>query len=274
MERFRYELGFIGAGNMARALIKGILASDLYKRDKIIVSDRLKDAMDLVYKEFSINTTDSNQNLAQISKVILLCVKPQNIKEVLEDIKDVIDSDQLIISIAAGISINTISKTLKKDIPIIRVMPNTAAIVQKGISGICYGPNVKGEHINIALDIFNSVGETMIVKEDMIDLITAVSGSGPGFVFRLMEAMVEAAVIIGANRDDAKKLVVQTFFGASSLAKETSQPLSELREMVTSPKGTTEAGLRVLNEGIDELIYKTIYAAYKRAVEIKKQWER
>jgi len=202
-------------------------------------------------------------------------VKPQNIKEVLEEIRDVIGVDQLIISIAAGVSISAISRTLKKDIPIIRVMPNTPAIVQKGISGICYGPNVKEEHINVALDIFNSVGETIIVEEDMIDLITAVSGSGPGFVFRLMETMVEAAVKIGASRDDAKKLVIQTFFGASCLAKETSQSLSELREMVTSPKGTTEAGLRVLNgERIDEIIYKTIYAAYNRAIEIKKQLEK
>jgi len=275
MKRFEYELGFIGSGNMATALLRGILNSDLYKRDKIIASDKEEEARKRVANEFGIKVSDSNIEVVRNAKVIILCVKPQNMKEVLDEIKDEIDSDQLIISIAAGIPISAIIKGIGKDIPVIRVMPNTPSFVQKGMAGISYSPKIRREHINIALDIFNSVGETIIVEEELMDLITAVSGSGPGFIFRIMEHMVDTAIRLGLKEEDAKKLVVQTFLGASFLSKESDKPLSELRRMVTSPGGTTEAGLSIFEKrGLGDIIYEAIEAAYRRSIEIKKQWER
>ena len=275
MEQFYYRLGFIGAGNMAKALIKGILKSGLYKADRIIASDREKGVLEEVSRRFGISVTRKNREVVKRSGIILLCVKPQNMKEVLTDIRDIVSLSHLIISIAAGISIKTILRTLGKEIPIIRVMPNTPALVQKGMSGIAYGPGIKEEHVSTALDIFNSVGETIIVKEQMLDLITAVSGSGPGYIFRIMELMVESAVELGLESDSARKLVVQTFVGASHLAKESQEPLSRLRQMVTSPKGTTEAGLLVFEKaGLRDIINSVIKAAYKRSLEIKEEWEK
>ncbi len=275
MKSFEYELGFIGSGNMATALIRGILNSDLYKKDKIIASDKSKEARDRVKKEFGIKVCESNIEVVKKAKVILLCVKPQNMKEVLDEIKDEIESDQLIISIAAGVPISAIVRSIGKEIPVVRVMPNTASFVQKGMAGISYGPKIRRDHINIALDIFNSVGETIIVREDLMDLITAVSGSGPGFIFRIMEHIVDAAIRLGLKGEDAKRLVIQTFLGASFLSKESNKPLSELRRMVTSPGGTTEAGLSVFEKmGLGDIIYEAIDAAYRRSIEIKKQWER
>ncbi len=275
MKSFEYELGFIGSGNMATALIRGILNSDLYKKDKIIASDKSKEARDRVKKEFGIKVCESNIEVVKKAKVILLCVKPQNMKEVLDEIKDEIESDQLIISIAAGVPISAIVRSIGKEIPVVRVMPNTASFVQKGMAGISYGPKIRRDHINIALDIFNSVGETIIVKEDLMDLITAVSGSGPGFIFRIMEHIVDAATRLGLKGEDAKRLVIQTFLGASFLSKESNKPLFELRRMVTSPGGTTEAGLSVFEKmGLGDIIYEAIDAAYRRSIEIKKQWER
>ncbi len=275
MKSFEYELGFIGSGNMATALIRGILNSDLYKKDKIIASDKSKEARDRVKKEFGIKVCESNIEVVKKAKVILLCVKPQNMKEVLDEIKDEIESDQLIISIAAGVPISAIVRSIGKEIPVVRVMPNTASFVQKGMAGISYGPKIRRDHINIALDIFNSVGETIIVKEDLMDLITAVSGSGPGFIFRIMEHIVDAATRLGLKGEDAKRLVIQTFLGASFLSKESNKPLFELRRMVTSPGGTTEAGLSVFEKrGLGDIIHEAIDAAYRRSIEIKKQWER
>ncbi len=272
---FEYELGFIGAGNMANALINGILKSDLYKKDRICASDIKEEALKKISEKFGIKVFSYNAELVKQSSIVILCVKPQNMKEALEEIKEAITDAHLVISIAAGVPIKAIAKILGNDIPVIRVMPNTPALVQKGMSAIAYGANVKQEYVNIALDIFNSVGETIVVDEQLIDVITAVSGSGPGFIFRIMECMVESAVRLGLNSSDANELVIQTFVGASFLAKESKESLSKLREMVTSPKGTTEAGLRVFEDkGLKDTIHEAIYAAYKRSIEIKREWEK
>jgi len=194
---------------------------------------------------------------------------------ILEELKSDITSKHLVVSIAAGIPLNFMESSLNEGCRAIRVMPNTPAFVQKGMSAIAYASNVKSEYVNWALDIFNSVGDTIVVDEQMIDVITAVSGSGPGFIFRIMECMVEGAIKLGLEEKDAVKLVIQTFIGASFLAKESGKSLSELREMVTSPKGTTEAGLLVFEKrGLKEVISEAIQAAYKRSVEIKSQWEK
>jgi len=275
MGQFQYELGFIGTGNMAKALIKGILESKIYRADQIVASDKDRNIVDAASRRFGIMAVYSNRQVVKEAGVIMLCVKPQNMKDVLEEIRDDIGLSHLVISIAAGISIKTILGTMEKDVPIIRVMPNTPALVQKGMSGIAYGPGISKEHVDIALDIFNSVGETIIVEEPMLDLITALSGSGPGYVFKIMECMVDAAMELGLDGESARKLVIQTFIGASHLARESREPLSGLRKMVTSPGGTTEAGLFVFEKArLRDIIHDVIKAAYQRSIEIKKEWEK
>ncbi len=275
MDKNLHEIGFIGTGNMGKSLIKGVLKSGLYKQDDIIATDKQNNILEYLSREFGISTTNSNIELAKKTKVLILCVKPQNMKEVLIDIRDVLTDSHLIISIAAGISIRAITKTIMKDLAVIRVMPNTPALVQKGMSGIAYGKYVKEEHKRIVLDIFNSIGKTIVVKEDMIDLITAISGSGPGYIFRIMECMVCSAKKMGLDEKSAKKLVIQTFIGSSYLANESKESLSTLRKMVTSPKGTTEAGLSVFEKAnIMNIIHNAIKAAYEKSIEIKKEWEK
>ena len=275
MDRFQCKLGFIGTGNMARALIRGILESQLYEASQIVASDKDKGILDDACSQFGIRAVYSNAEVVKNAGAILFCVKPQNMKEVLLEVRDDLESSHLIISIAAGISIKTILDTIGKDIPIIRVMPNTPALVQKGMSGIACGPGSKKEHVDIALDIFGSIGEAVIVEEPMLDVVTAVSGSGPGYVFRIMECMVESAVELGLEEELARRLVIQTFVGASHLAKESGEALSTLRKMVTSPKGTTEAGLFVFEKtGLRDIIHDVIKAAYNRSIQIKKEWEK
>lgn len=274
MEQFQYRLGFIGTGNMAKALIRGILKAGLYEPDQIIVSDKDKGVADAASRQFGIITASSNRDVVKKAAVILLCVKPQDIKGLLMEIRDDLSLSHLVISIAAGISIRTISRIIRKKIPIIRVMPNTPALIQKGISAIAYGPGIRKEYMSIGLDIFSAVGETIVVEESMLDLVTAVSGSGPGYIFRIMECMVQAARDLGLDQESAKRLVVQTFVGASCLAKESEESLSMLRQMVTSPRGTTEAGLFEFEKaGGKDIIHNVIEAVYKRSIEIREEWE-
>ncbi|MBN1625609.1 MAG: pyrroline-5-carboxylate reductase [Deltaproteobacteria bacterium] len=266
------KIGFIGVGNMAEALIKGLIKSGLYSPDRIASSDN--DTLKLKNKSetYGIRACYSNRELVQASSIIVLSVKPQVIKAVLSEIAGYLEPDQLVISIAAGITINLIQDAIGKDKPIIRVMPNTPALIQRGISALSGGGTAAREHMNKAQEIFNAVGKTVIVDEGMMDAITAISGSGPGFVFRIMESFVEAGERLGFDRDTALMLVKQTFLGASHLADESESSLSKLREMVTSPGGTTAAGLSAFEDrGLSEVISYGLKAARDRSVELGKK---
>jgi len=191
---------------------------------------------------------------------------------VLEEIKGGVTKDHIVISIAAGIKIATMQSFLGKDVPVIRVMPNTPALIQRGVSFAAAGEAVTPAHMNIALEIIKATGIAFIVDEVMMDAVTAVSGSGPGFVFKLMESFIEATEKQGFDKDTAKKMVVQTFLGASMLAESSDLSLSELRRMVTSPGGTTEAGLKFLDTNkVDQLIDGTIETAKDRSIELGKK---
>lgn len=266
------KIGFIGAGNMAEAIIKGLIKSGLYNPDRIAASDN--DTVKLKNKSetYGIRAYDSNRELVQASNVIVLSVKPQILRGVLNEIAGYLTHDHLVISIAAGITVSLIQDFIGKDNPIIRVMPNTPALIQRGISALARGGAATEEHMNKAQEIFNAVGKTVIVDEGMMDAVTALSGSGPGFVFRIMEAFVEAGEKLGFDRDTALMLVKQTFLGASHLADESDSFLSKLREMVTSPGGTTAAGLSVFEEkGLSEVIRSGLKAARDRSVELGKK---
>ena len=266
-------VGFVGAGNMATAIIKGLLQSGVYNTDRLIVSDKDRAALQRLAESFGLRSCFSNSELVRKSSTILLCIKPQNMWEVLDEVKGEIREDHLLISIAAGIPLKMIRSRIDRDIPIIRVMPNTPALVQKGVSALAGGQRVTSVHMAAARMIFDAVGATVQVEEEVMDAVTAVSGSGPGYVFRIMESMVEAGKAVGLETDTALALVLETFLGAASLAKESGRPLAQLREMVTSPGGTTAAGLAMLDErGLDKLIHKAVEAACNRSIELGKDY--
>ncbi len=266
------RLGFIGAGNMATALIKGLIQSGAYAQDQLQVSDSQAEALKMIADQFDVKCHSSNNELVRESSVVVLAVKPQIMKDVLEGVKEEIRDDHLLISIAAGIPLKTIKDLIGRDIPLIRVMPNTPALVRKGMSALAGGKEANPGHMEIGKRIFDAVGATVEVEEAMMDAVTAISGSGPGYVFRMMECMVNAGAAVGMENETSLNLVIQTFLGAAHMAKESEHSLSMLREMVTSPGGTTAAGLAMFDKmGLENIFGNAVDAAYRRSLELGKE---
>lgn len=260
------KIGFIGAGKMAEAIICGLIKSKVVSSEKIIVSDINIERLEHLEKCFNVVTLKSNQEVASICDIVILCIKPQNFSEVLNEVD--FSCVKLVISIAAGIKLSYLeSKILNK--PIARVMPNNPALVQKGISAIAQGMLVqKKDVVKIEL-IFKSIGEIVFVEEHLMDAITGLSGSGPAFVYLLVEAMVEAGERLGITKSIAEKLANFTVLGSAETLLKTQKPASYLREMVTSPSGTTKAGLNVLEErGFRQSLVDAIVAAANRSKEL------
>lgn len=271
MKNKNITIGFIGAGNMANALIKGLITSKRYTVEQIRASDNDQEKLGAISKQYGLKVHASNNDLVRECHIILIAVKPQVIRDVLKNIKDDIRDDHLIISIAAGIPSALILSLIGRDIPVIRVMPNTPALIQKGVSAIASSKMVTADHMAIAQGILDSVGETVVVDEDMMNAVTALSGSGPGFIFKIMECFVSAGESVGFDTDTALRLVIQTFLGSTALAGASEMSLAQLREMVTSPGGTTAAGLKYLDDNdLATIIQGAVKAANDRGVELGK----
>ncbi len=265
-------IGFIGGGNMAEALIKGILSAKLYKPKDVFVSDIKHERLRYLTKEYKVTTADNAQLAAEVDTLIL-SVKPQNMTDALESIKGSLKKDSLIISIAAGKKIASIVNVLG-DRPIVRVMPNTPALIGEGISALFANAKAK-PMLEKAKSIFSSVGRVVILdREDLMDAVTAVSGSGPAYYFLLSEELIKAALQLGLPEAVAKDLVLQTAKGAALLAlnsDKNGQSLGQLRRKVTSPGGTTEAAINVLADGkFDSLIASAVDKACERSRQLSK----
>ncbi|MHC4557787.1 MAG: pyrroline-5-carboxylate reductase [Planctomycetota bacterium] len=267
------KIGFIGSGNMAEALIKGIITADVYKPENVLISDIRTERLEFLAEKYGAIPVESNAELAAQVETVVLSIKPQNMTDALESIKNAIGDEKLVISIAAGIKVANISAVLG-DIAIVRVMPNTPALIGEGASALFANERAK-PMLEKARAIFSSVGKEVIVdNEDLIDAVTAVSGSGPAYYFLLMEEMIKAGIELGLSEAVAKDLVLQTAKGAGLLAVEAdknNESPAELRQKVTSPGGTTEAALKVFADGkISELISKAITRARDRGRELSK----
>jgi len=266
-------IGFLGGGNMAEALIKGITSAHVYAPENIFVSDIRPERLQLLAKEYQVQTVDSNPALAAKVDILVLSVKPQNMTEALQSIKDALKPNTLVISIAAGIKVANIAAVLG-DIAAVRVMPNTPALIGEGASALFANDKAK-PMMEKAMAIFSAVGKAVVVDDEgLIDAVTAVSGSGPAYYFLLMEEMIKAAARLGLPVNVAKDLVLQTAKGAALLATSADQKgesPAELRRKVTSPGGTTEAALKVFSDGkISELISSAIKRARDRSQELSK----
>lgn len=264
------KIGFIGAGNMAEALIKGIISAKLYKPANIFIGDIQSNRLDKLCAEYKINPAEGNKELAHRVDVLVLSVKPQNMQVVLEEIADSVKDTASVISIAAGITTAHI-QTVLGDVPIIRVMPNTPALIGQGASAL-YATNKTEPGLKKAMEIFSAVGKAFVVAdESLIDAVTAVSGSGPAYFFLLAEEMIKAGVELGLSKNLAKDLVLQTAKGAALLAQQRSEEgesVSALRQKVTSPGGTTEAALKVFE---NDQFSVTVLMALQRAAERSRQ---
>lgn len=264
------RIAFIGSGNMGEALIKGITGASVFKNKNIIVTDIRKERLEHIKRLYKVNTTTDNRYAVKKSDIILLAVKPQIISKVVKEIGDLIDKGKLIITIAAGITINSIQDNLKKKGKIIRVMPNTPAIVQEGVSAIACGDDISKKDIEITKRIFNAVGRTVIVDESMMDAVTGLSGSGPAYIFLIIESLTDAGVKMGLPRDISRLLAIQTILGAAKLAMESGEHPGKLKDMVTSPGGTTIVGLHVLEKGgLRSALISAVEAATKRSEELR-----
>jgi pyrroline-5-carboxylate reductase len=253
---------------MGEALIQGLLTAKVFHKSEIRVVDPDGARRGLFEKQYGICAAEKIPDAA----VYLLAMKPQDMGCALEGIREVLPKESLIVSIAAGISTGWILSRLGKDRKVIRAMPNAAALVQQSATGIYFTPQVGPRDRETVRNIFEAVGITVVAeKEEQLDAITGLSGSGPGYVFVLLEAFADAGVCAGLSRDTASRLALQTFLGSAVMARETGKPFSLLKEVIMSPGGTTAAGLKVLEEySVRGAILNAVQAAADRAGELSK----
>lgn len=261
------RLACIGAGNMAEALVKGLLRAGLSPA-QVTVTDVRHERLDYFRSAYGVQAAPDNRAAAKAADVILLAVKPQQMNDVLAELAGATER-ALFVSIAAGIPTARIERALGAPARVVRVMPNTPALVGAGISALCGGAHAAADDLALAEVLLQAVGQTVRVDEALMDAVTAVSGSGPAYIFRVMEAMEAAAVQHGLPQETARSLVLATVAGAGQLAQSSRRAPSELREQVTSKGGTTEAALKVLNErDIAGAFSDAIAAAVRRAREL------
>ena len=268
------KLGFIGGGRMGEALIQGILKSGITAPENILVTDPVAERRIFLQEKYAVKAFDSTEDATVWSecKTVILAVKPQIMKDVLLGAKDRINDSHLLISIAAGIQSSFIDRNLAgSNCRIIRVMPNTPAFVLEAASALSQGPRATQEDLDTAVTIFNSIGKTIILDEKYFDAVTGLSGSGPAYVFTFVEALIDAGLKVGLNRPDAELLVMQTVLGSIKLAMNSKEHPAQLRAMVTSPGGTTIAGLHELEAaGFNGIIMDAVEAATERSKELGK----
>jgi pyrroline-5-carboxylate reductase len=263
------RVAFIGCGNMGSALISATLRSGLISMDKVLVTDVRPERLNYIKEREGISTTEDNREAVERSEVIVLTVKPQVMGKVLSEIKNVVTGDKIIISIAAGITTGFIEETLGREVPVVRVMPNTPALVKTGASGISPGKYAGEEEETIAEQMMRGVGIVVKVPEQMLDAVTALSGSGPAYIFYVIESLIEAGMEMGLSEDAARTLVGQTVLGAAIMVMETGESPEVLRAKVASPGGTTEAALKYLEEkGFQKILIAAVKEAARRSKEL------
>jgi pyrroline-5-carboxylate reductase len=255
--------GFIGGGNMAEALIKGIVKG----KGGIIVSEPRADRRKFLTRAYGVTAVASNREVVEKANIIVLAIKPQNMKLVIDEIAPFVSVKKTVVSIAAGITLSYLrSKLVTRRL--IRVMPNTPSLALEGMSALAFGAGLPAKVVSDVAKIFASVGKTVILPEDQMNAVTAVSGSGPAFVALFVEAMIAGAQKMGISKKNALVLATQTLIGTAALMK-TGMPPENLRKMVTSPGGTTAAGVKVFeDEGLAALVTHALEGAHKRAEEL------
>ena len=242
------KLGFIGTGNMAGAIMGGVIKSNVFKPEETIGADLFAPGREGAQKEYGINVTADNKEVASKAETIILSVKPQFYASVIAHIKDVVTDNQIIITIAPGKTLAWLAEQFGKDVKIVRTMPNTPAMVGEGLTAATPNEHVTKEELDYACKILSAFGKVEVVTEHMMDAVVAVSGSSPAYVFMFIEAMADAAVSGGMPRTQAYQFAAQAVLGSAKMVLETGKHPGELKDMVCSPAGTTIEAVRVLEE--------------------------
>ncbi len=263
-------IGFIGSGNMGEALIGGLLNSNLSRPDQIYCSDVRQDRLDELKDRFGVHISLDNKEVIRSAQIIVYAIKPQIMAEVLKETAETLDESKVVISIAAGVPLAAIESVIKKDLRLIRAMPNVCVAVEEGATAIAAGAHTKPEDIEMAMTIFNSVGRCVFLKENyLMDAITGLSGSGPAYIFMIVDALADAGVKVGLSRRDARVLASQTVLGAAKMLLETNIHPGQLKDMVTSPGGTAIVGLHTLEKGgLRTTLINAVEAATLRSKEL------
>ena len=263
------RFAFLGGGNMAEALIKGLLTGLGVDARHIIATDIVSERCDHLRGTYGITTSEDNRQAVRDSEVIFLAVKPQTVPALLASIAPGIGEDKLIVSIAAGVPLSTLQHALPDDSRVVRVMPNTPALVLEGAAGISPGAAATANDVALVERIFNAVGRATVVSDGMLDTVTGLSGSGPAFVFALIEGLSDGGVLMGLDRPTSTMLAAQTVLGAAKMVLETGRHPGQLKDMVTSPAGTTIAGMEALEEGgLRGLMMAAVRRATERSEEL------
>ena len=265
------KIGFIGAGNMAGAIIGGIIKSNLVESQNVIASAKTMTNLNKLKDEYNINVTLDAREVVKNSDIVFMAVKPNIFDGVLESVNDLSGDENIVVSIAAGKSISSMENIIGDDKKIIRTMPNTPALVNEGMSALCPNKNIEDEELKIVKGIFDSFGKSEVVGEYLIDSVIGVSGSSPAYVFMFIEAMADAAVVGGMPRKQAYNFAAQSVLGAAKMVLESWKNPGELKDMDCSPGGTTIEAVKVLeNEGMRSSVINAVCACIEKSKEMSK----
>jgi pyrroline-5-carboxylate reductase len=263
------KIAILGAGKIGEALVAGLASSKWCPAGEIVVTARSEDRLRGLAERYGVRPTASNREAAAEAPIVVIAVKPQDIEALLTDVHDVLTANQTVISIAAAIPTALIESHLTNAVPVVRAMPNTPVTVHEGMAGIAAGTHADEKHLAQAEEVLAHVGRSVRVPENYMDAVTAVSGSGPAYFALLAESMIEAGILLGLGREIATDLVVQTMLGTAKLLRDEKMHPVELREMVTSPGGTTIAAIRELEQaGVRAAFLNAIQAAMNRSKEL------
>jgi pyrroline-5-carboxylate reductase len=266
------KIGFIGAGNMGEALVKGLLSAGMIGPRSVLISDpSRKRAADLV-RAYGVKKVSGNAALVSGADIVVLAVKPEKVNSVLKEVGAVLDRSKLLISVAAGVSLFQIESRLKTPVRLVRAMPNTPALVGEGATAVCYGHTVTAADRKLVMRVFGSVGRAVELEESLMDAVTGLSGSGPAYVFSLIQGMADGGVREGLPRATALELAAQTVLGSARMVLETGKHPLQLRDQVASPGGTTIQGIGVLQEtGFEGMVMEAVRAATERSRQLSEQ---
>jgi len=263
------KLAVLGCGKMGQALVAGLLGSGYSKAEDIVVTARRPERLTELADAYSVRTTVDNVEAVRGAELVVIAVKPQDIDDLLAEVSTHIGPSQTLLSVVAAIPTSLIESRLVEQVPVVRAMPNTPSLVHEGMAGVAGGRHTDEAHLGMATEVLAHVGRVVVVPESYLDAVTAISGSGPAYFALLAEAMIEAGILLGLSREISTDLVVQTMLGSAKLLRDEKMHPVELREMVTSPGGTTIRAIRVLEQaGVRAAFLNAIQAAMERSQEL------
>jgi len=270
------KIAFVGAGSITEAIVRGLVEQKIARPDFLFALNRSsREKLDAMKRQYGIQacTLEEERECYEAyireADVVVMAMKPKDVGGAVHALKPFLNANQLLISVVAGLSIDTIARILLNGMPIVRTMPNTSSTIGLGATGMSFSQEASAEQQAIALEMFQAIGEVSVVAEEQLDTVTGLSGSGPAYIYYMMEAMMKAGVQGGLTFQDAHSLTVQTVLGAASMVKATKEDPAELRRKVTSPNGTTQAALELMNDnGFAEIVERAVLRASERAREL------